>query len=405
MRIAFCTPADVHALARSLDRETAGVAPGLGSTAITPLIIELLRRGHSVTLYTLSNGLGQEQFHHWGNLRVFIGPSRSFGSPRDFYRKEIVYLKRVIRADAPAFVHAHWTYEFALAALDSGVPTITTIHDLPWNVLRYYRDRCRAVRVLMAYMVAAKGRCFTAVSPDAAGHFRRWFRPGAAINVIPNFLRNSIFELGRTKPAQADRPLTFVTTMHGWTRLKNATCALQAFHVVRRSLPTTRLLMVGADYQAGGPAHQWARERGLDEGVTFCGPMQNSALIEFVGREADVLVHPSLNEAFSVAVSECMALRKPVIAGIHTTGMRWALDDGRCGLLADVRRPEEVARAMYLVATDETLRERLSEAAFERVWNLFRADVVVPQYEALYRDTETRLGKDAWQCSERRGVA
>jgi L-malate glycosyltransferase len=405
LTIALCTPADVHSLARSLNRGSEGVAPGLGSTAVTPLIVELVRRGHSVTLYTLSNDLEQEQFHQWDNLRVFIGPSRSFGSPRDFYRTEINYLTRIIRRDAPAFVHAHWTYEFALGALNSGVPTLTTIHDLPWNVMRYYRDRCRAVRLLLAYMVASKGRHFTAVSPDAASHFRRWLRPGASITVIPNFLRSSVFEISKSRPRNPEKPFTFVTATQGWTRLKNATCALQAFQIARQSLQNAQLLMIGTDYEPDGPANRWAIEHGLSKGVTFCGAMPNNALLEFVEREADALVHPSLNEAFSVAVAECMALRKPVIAGKYTTGMKWALDDGRCGLLVDVRDPEMVATAMKTVATDGTLRLNLSEAAFARAWNLFRADVVVPQYEAVYRTFENQQTKDAWKRDERRGVA
>ncbi len=403
--IAFCCPADVHTLARALDTETAGVAPGLGSTATTPLIIELLRRGHSITLYTVSNELAQEQFHHWGNLRVFIGPSRSFGAARDFYYPEIAYLKRVIRADAPAFVHAHWTYEFALGALNTGTPTITTIHDLPWNVLRHFRDRSRAVRVLMSYMVAAKGRCYTAVSPDAARHFQRWLRPGASITVIPNFLRNWVFELGEANPGNSTRPFTFVTALQGWTRRKNGACSLRAFQLMRKHTREARLIMFGTDYETGGAAHRWASEMGLTEGVTFQGAMPNDALLKFIASQADVLVHPSLDEAFSVTVLEAMALKTPVIAGIRTPGLRWVLDEGRTGLLVDVRKPEEVARAMRRLAADGDLRRKLSCAAFEKARTNFHADVVVPQYEAFYKEFEAHLRKDARQCGEKRGIA
>jgi glycosyltransferase involved in cell wall biosynthesis len=369
-----------------MQRDVSGVPAGLGSTITTPLTIELERRGHHVTIYTISNELKEERIYNWGRLRVFVGPSRVFGSPRDFYRIEIEYLKRVIRADAPDFVNAHWTYEFALGALGSGVPTITTIHDLPWNVFRYYRDRCRAVRILLSYLVAAKGRNFTAVSPDAARHFGHWIRPGTSVNVIPNFLSNEVFELGRSEEKPSHRDFTFVTILQGWSRRKNGSCALKAFQIFRKSSPNARLIMVGSGYEEGGPAQRWAAEQGLSGRVTFQGVMQHDLMLRFVQEESDVLIHPSFDEAFSVTVLECMALKKPVIGGIRTPGLRWVLGSGEVGILVDVHNPESVADAMQRLASDGALRQRLSVAAYEKAWSQFRADVVVPQYEALYRD-------------------
>jgi L-malate glycosyltransferase len=391
MKIAMCGPADLHALARAASCSVEGVEPGLGSTATTPLIIELLRRGHRVTLYTVSNGLGREAIYDWDCLRVFVGSSREFGAARDFYRQEIRYLQRVISADQPEFVHAHWTYEFALGTLASGRPTITTIHDLPWNVLRYFRDRCRAVRLLMAYAVALRGKRFTAVSPDAARHFHRWLAPFASIQIIPNFLEASVFESGKTAAQAADRPFTFATILQGWSRRKNGAGALRAFRIVRHRLPDSRLIMIGTDYESGGPAHAWAREQGLAAGVDFHGPMQHDAMLRFVREQVDALIHPSLDEAFSVTILECMALRKPIVAGIRTPGLRWVLDNGRVGLLVDVRNPNEIAAALLRLGQDRALRVSLSDAAFQKAWDNFRADLVVPQYEALYTEFASRL--------------
>jgi L-malate glycosyltransferase len=391
MKIALCGPADLHPLARLCKADTADVPKGVGPTPLAPLIGELIARGHQVTLYTLSPGVQKYLYFDWGALRVFVGSTRRF---RYLYRPEIAYLKQVIRTDAPPFVHVHWTYEYALGALATGVPTIITIHDLPWNVLRYFRDTCRAVRLLMAYMVAAKGRHFTAVSPDAARHFKRWLRPRASIEVIPNFLPGRVFDMGRAHPPRSDRPFTFVTILQGWTRRKNGGCALNAFQLVRKVLPNARLIMVGTDYEEGGAAHAWAMSQGLARGVMFQGVMRHEEMLKFVLQEADVLVHPSLDEAFSVSVLECMALNKPVIAGKRTPGLSWVLDDGCAGSLVDVREPEEVARAMQQLATDHVLRNKLSDAAFEKAWSHFRADVVVPQYEALYRDFAARLQPD-----------
>jgi glycosyltransferase involved in cell wall biosynthesis len=257
----------------------------------------------------------------------------------------------------------------------------------------------------MSYIVAAKGGSFTAVSPDAARHFRRWLRPGAQVTVIPNFLRSSVFQLGETVPEEGARPFTFVTALQGWSRRKNGTCAIRAFQLLRKQLLDARLLMFGADYENGGAAHKWAMHEGLAQNVVFEGPTPNDVLLRSVASQADVLVHPSLDEAFSMTVLEAMALKKPVIAGNRTPGLRWVLDEGRSGLLVNVRKPEEVASAMRRVAADGAIRRELSCAAHEKAWRCFRADAVVPQYEAFYKNFEANLPERAWRSGERRGVA
>jgi glycosyltransferase involved in cell wall biosynthesis len=203
--------------------------------------------------------------------------------------------------------------------------------------------------------------------------------------VIPNFVADWIFDLGRTGVPRSDRPFTFITILEGLYGRKNGKCALRAFQITRQSFPDARLIMIGRGYEPGGVADRWATSQGLALGVTFRGFMQHEAMLGFVMQEADVLVHSSLDEALSTATLESMALKKPVIAGKRTPGMHYALDGGRVGLLVDVRHPKALANAMKELAGDPGLRRTLADAAFEHAWNNFRADTVVPQYEGLYR--------------------
>jgi glycosyltransferase involved in cell wall biosynthesis len=237
----------------------------------------------------------------------------------------------------------------------------------------------------MAYAVGLKGRDFTAVSPDAARHFKRYLSPRASIEVIPNFVADWIFDLGRTGVSISDRPFTFVTILEGLTGRKNGTSALRAFQITRQSFPDARLIMFGRGYEPGGVADRWATSQGLAQGVIFRGFVQYAEMLRFVMEEADVLLHPSLEDSFSLVTLESMALKKPVIAGKRTPGVHWVLDEGRVGLLVDVRDPKAIARAMQQLAGDPELHRTLAEKAFEHAWNNFRIDIVVPQYEAVYR--------------------
>jgi glycosyltransferase involved in cell wall biosynthesis len=386
MKIAMCAPADLHALARFCGKDPNGVAPGLGSTATTPLIEELLRRGHEVTLFTLSNGLEREAIHKWDSLRVFAGPSRQYGAARNLYKPEVLYLRKTIHQERPAFVHAHWTYEFALGAMVPGIRLLTTIHDLPWNVLRYFRDRSRAIRLLIAYSVALRCRRFTAVSEDAANHFRKYLKPCAHIDVIPNFLSDDIFAING--PPAPGRPFTFGTVLQGWSRRKNASAALKAFQQVLAYEPNARLVMVGTDYEADGPAHRWARQRGLDRCVSFMGSLPYRQMLNYVRDQVDVVVHPSLDEALSMTVLESMALGKPIIAGRSTPGIRQTLQDGLAGLMTDVRDPSAIADAMRRLFYQPECRRNVATNAYKVAASTYRKDVIVPQYEAVYRELE-----------------
>jgi len=385
MKIALCAPVDLHALARFCEHECTGIAAGLGGTATTPLICEFLRRGHNVTLYTLSKDLAREQTYRWANLRIFVGRFREHHLAGTYYRPEIGFLRRAIKNDTPEFVHAHWTYEFALGALRSGVPTLTTIHDLPWSVLRYYRDPHRAVRLLMAYEVGLRGRRFSAVSVAAARHFSRFIKPGATINIIPNGLPDEVFALAQHAAPGPRRTIRFATILQGWSRRKNAKAALWAFRTARRQLPDASLVMFGCGYEQGGIAHRWASANGLDLDVVFAGPLPYHDLLRKISDEIDIVVHPSRDEAFSMAALEALALRKALIAGEATPGMREMLGPGG-GILVDVRNPAAIAQAMFHLAVNGDYRRHLANRCSERAFRCYRMSTIASDYEDLYRE-------------------
>ena len=384
MKIALCAPADLHALARFCGRDTTQAALGLGGTATTPLLCEFLRRGHRVTLYTLSKDVARDCLYQWDNLRIFVGRFRARHLAGTYYWPEIEFLRKTIRADAPGFVHAHWTYEFALGALRSGVPTLTTIHDLPWNVLRYYRDAHRAARVLMACEVGLRGKYFSAVSSAAARHFARYIRPGAEIAIIPNGLSHEVFAMAKQGRVGNQRAVTFATVLQGWSRRKNAQAALQAFGLVRRELTNMRLLMFGSEYEPNGPAQRWAEAHALDRSVVFAGPIAHNNLLQRISEDVDVVVHPSRDEAFSMAALETLGLRKALIAGETTPGMREMLGQGG-GMLVDVQDPAAIAQAMLHLANNADYRRHLANHGFERALHHYRLSTIADEYENFYR--------------------
>jgi L-malate glycosyltransferase len=384
MQIAISAPVDIGALTPYVVHRGAYVPRGLGSTATTPLVVELLKRGHEVSVFTLDSEVEKELILRGPQLSIFVGPYRKSSRGRDFFRAEIEYLTQAVRRESPKFVHAHWTYEFALGALRAGANTVVTIHDLPWVVLRFLPDFYRAARLCMALQVARCKATFTAVSSDAARHFRKYLFGTQTIEVVPNFLPLRVLEMGKTPIPSPRRRLAFASVLQGWTGTKNACGLLRAFALARKALPNSRLLMIGTGYAPGGPASSWAAANGFDSDVEFIGPLAHTEMLQRVQQQVDILVHPSRHEALSVTVMEAMAMGKPIIAGRHTPGQSFLLEDGNCGVLVDVGDICELAAAMIQLARSSEDRERLGNNARVSAWTRFHPDVVLPMYEHIY---------------------
>lgn len=387
MKLGFAGPVSLKLLSGHV-RGGEGLPEGYRFPPMATLIEEYLRRGHRVSVFTLDPTTPLPRTFQGDRLTIHVGRYRPRARHRvkDFFGMERADLVSAMREDPCDIVHAHWTYEFALAAVASGFPCVTTAHDAPLHILRLYRDLYRLARTLMAFRAARKIRHLTAVSPYVADHFREALRYRGPITVIPNGLPESLFALGEGRIDEGQRPPTFATVLTGWSKLKNGGVALRAFDVVRREMPGSRLLMFGPGYGAHEEAGVWARERALEEGVEFAGALAHPVLLRRLAAEADVLVHPALEEAHPVSVSEAMALGKPVIGGARSGGVPFTLEDGKAGLLADVRSPADVARAMLRLGREDGLRLDLGRAARESACRRFRVARVVDAYEELYEE-------------------
>lgn len=397
MRIALVGPFSGPSLSSGMSFPTP-LPPGYpGAPLMTALAKALVERGHRVAAISTDYYTPVAELEPF---RVFRGPGidayycpqrpRSFrssggrpGRAVDFFAFERACLQQAIDDFKPDIVHAHWAYEFAWAALDSGYPTLVTSHDSPLQVVRYMPDLYRLARYLMARRVLRRCRHLTAVSPDLARDMRSLAR--TPIEVVANPLSGPVLQAAPCEPQEAFDGKTLVMVLNGWVKLKNGERALRAFALARRGDPTLKLTCLGADYQEGGPAHRWATAHGLDQGVHFKGPVPQVELVEQL-RSSMALLHPSLLEACSMAIAEAMAIGLPVIAGARTAGVAWQLDGGKAGVLVDVRDPSSMAQAIVQLAADRARWLSLSGAARRRSLTLFSADEVVNRYIALYGD-------------------
>lgn len=382
MNIGLAGPVRVRDLVPWLhadSRAAAQLAVDAGATPVTLLARELLRRGHRLVIVTLDHGVTTETVLKGPKLRICMQPLRARHRGRDAYRTERRLLEHSLQRESPPIVHAHWSYEYALAALATRLPTVITVRDWAPTILRWMPDPYRAVRLLMFIRATAAGRHFTTVSPYMASLVERWRR--VSVPVIPNALDDEAFDPTPRK-LHADAPVLLAIN-NGFTPWKNVRRLLAAYAQVRRRLPTSRLVLVGADHEPGGLAQQWATEHALTAGVEFVGRIPHAHVRDLLA-DADVLVHPSLEESFGMVLLEAMAQGLPVVAGDRSGAAPWVLDHGGAGVLTDVRSPRAMADAVTHLLDDPSRWASYSRAGYARATAAFRLAPVVDAYVQTY---------------------
>jgi glycosyltransferase involved in cell wall biosynthesis len=100
-------------------------------------------------------------------------------------------------------------------------------------------------------------------------------------------------------------------------------------------------------------------------------------------RAFDVVVVPSDNEAFSLALVEAMGAGCPVVA-TRVGGMAEIVEDEVNGLLIEPGDEWALSTAMSRLLVDRTMRLKLGEAARARVQQRFEREAVIDQIEELY---------------------
>jgi L-malate glycosyltransferase len=358
--------------------------PGLGGTPVNHLVRSFLDLGHRVTLVTLDQSVapGNTVRHENGALSLFVGPYRHRHRARDRFAAERDAIRRAFEKAQPDAISAHWSYEYALGAIDSGVPTLVTVRDVPREVFRLQPSPYRLVRWSMHREALRRAAAIAFNSPYTREALTSKNRDEAP--VLANALPDGVWRLPKRRAPDPSRP-TFVSVNNGFGRRKNVGTLLRAFALLRNTIPGARLALVGSGFEEAGPAGRWARPNAVEYGVTFVGPLGYEATQAAI-QQSDVLVHPALEESFGFTIIEAASVGTPVIAGERSGAVPWVLGDGAQGVLVDVTSPHAIASAMAALVMDAERWDELRSRAFGLGRLRFSASAVAQQYVHLLEE-------------------
>jgi glycosyltransferase involved in cell wall biosynthesis len=366
----LATPLRVHLLIDSL--AYGGAEALVGDLAIAA-------RGSELELtvgYLGGRGAAAQRLRNAGIEPVEV-PVRSLLRGRD--RREV---HDHVAAVAPDLLHTHLHYSDllgGLAARSLDIPCVSTLHVAWWGGTLRERLRHRVVAL-------ARRRCATrvvAVSEAARRVYLRtgWDRPERVVTIhngVSDETRPGIGpeirrELGI---ASSDLVLGMVSVLRGF---KGHEVAAAAVRDLLDRFPQLRLLVVG-----DGPKREELERsmRSLTDRVVFAGYRHDvTALLDAV----DILVHPSMYDAFPTALLQAMAAGVPTIAA-RVGGIPEAITDGDNGILiATPARADQLGIALERLLMDVRLRREMAARARARYEAEFSAERWVGRLLALYR--------------------
>lgn len=363
-----------------------GVRDGANG-ALNRLVGYLLRQGVHVRVY--SPTVEEPAFKATGDLVSLPSvpiPGRSeyrlsLGLPLRVRRDLAEFNPNVVHISAPD-IGGHRAVSWARAR---GIPAIASVHTRFDTYLAYYglENLEPLVRAIMRRIYR---RCDAIVVPaeSTAAVFQAQ-RMNRFISIWSRGIDREQFNPGR-RSLEWRRSVgiadgEFVILFLGRIVMeKGLDVFSEAVNLLEERSVKHRVLVVG-----DGPARPWFEER-LSKGI-FVGHQSGEDLARAVA-SSDVLLNPSITEAFGNVTLEAMACALPVVA-VDSTGATNLVRDGVTGVLTDPGDAEAIADALADYASDKALRKKHGEAGLEiaktRDWDQINSAVLKTYQRVIER--------------------
>ena len=154
---------------------------------------------------------------------------------------------------------------------------------------------------------------------------------------------------------------------------------IDAAHLVVQEVPDARFIILG-EGELREHLERQVREHHLEKHVLLPG-FRTDVLGCIKG--VDVFVMSSVTEGLGTSLLDAMACARPIVA-TEAGGIPEIVEDGVNGLLVPPRDAPALAAAIVRALRDQTLRERMGKAGFERVNERFTVERMVEQTGAVY---------------------
>lgn len=285
-------------------------------------------------------------------------------------------LRRLIRKDRIALVHAHLPSSGILARLFAPVPVVYTEHNLagsyrqPTGTLNRLTYRRQEAVTAVSQAVADSVTGFGGPTPSVVPN-------GVSVHVGAEEVRAVRDQLG----IGPDLPL--IVHVGNIRPHKGHFNLVAAAELLARKHPDFLIVSAGGEKNKGDleQVRRQARVTGVANRVRFLGRVEDARPLLAA---ADVVVNPADVEGLPLVLLEALSLGRPVVA-TNVGGVDSIIRDGETGSLVPAGDPAALATALAEAIADREESSRWGKAGAELVGKEFGVDQMVTAFEDIYR--------------------
>jgi glycosyltransferase involved in cell wall biosynthesis len=305
---------------------------------------------------------------------------------RTGYPFGMLKLAGFLRRNRIDILHTH-LFEPSVIGLHAGVLAGTPLRVMTRHYSDYHTRINKKWHVRLDQLCTRFSHAVIAVSKHTAEHLVDVEKaPAEKVHAVPNGIdfdrvslsgRDARRRIRREFSAEDGYLLLIVARLHPE---KGHHYLFEALPEIRRRVhKPVRLLVAGA-----GPFdaayREEARALGCEDIVSFLGFRKDSPDLMAA---ADLVVLPSVAEAFGLVLTEALYLGTPVVA-TRVGGIPEIVDDGVDGVLVAPADSEALADAIVDLLNDPQRRQRMAGSGREKVLARFNFEDMVRKYEAIY---------------------
>lgn len=384
MKLAFLSPFTTSVLKKYIPALYYNNVPrGMGGSAVFELVKGLIETGIEIHILTLQPGLEKIIEFHNNKVHYYLIPRRKKGSLRDLWRKErklIIDTLRKINADV---VHANWTYEYALAAINyDRNKALITAHDIPYKILKYTLSPYYLPLFFVSYYIYKKVKWITFVSDSVKNYAEKYLNRDCKYWIIPNIINLSDYKDYIKNKEKNGTPEKYFISVGLWNRLKNLKTSIKAFSLFVEKNPEYYYILIGPGLEKNSKAEKWILRNKYEKNVILLGKLSREETLFYLSK-ATALIHPSFTEAHPMAVGEAMALGVPVIVGENSDGATELVKKGEFGFITNIKRKQNILKTMeYIITNKKTDNNKNISKNF--INDNYLVDKIIYEYMNIY---------------------
>lgn len=349
----------------------------------TEMVIKNIIEGCDKEKYGMSIFCIEEPIGPWGKELEENGISiHSKNRKEGFDFSLISAIRRVLKSEKIDVIHCHqytpWVYG-VIAAIGIGTKVIFTEHG------RFYPDTSSWKRRMVNPILSFFTDSITAISKATKQALVDYeFLSANKIEVV----YNGITALEKFEPNEIDslkRELSIkhtdivLGTVARLDPIKNHAMMLDAFSMVLKKHPSTKLVIVG-DGKLNKELKKQCELLSIANSVIFTGYITKPSLYI---QMFDIFLLSSLSEGASMTLLEAMSVGKPCVV-TEAGGNSELISSENNGLVTENKVVESFVFAILEIIRNDYERTKMGKTSRERYSQLFSVDIMSGKYASLY---------------------